>query len=137
MGDATTAATRARLEQIFSNLEVAGFGESFLEVLSNDLVWTATGTSPVAGRYEGKGEYLEKVRSRLHERLDGAPIYPIVERILADGEWGCVSFRTEGLTGRNGADFSMQYCWLVKVDGDKIAEVVGFYDTQKMNDVFA
>ena len=41
------------------------------------------------------------------------------------------------MTGRNGADFSMQYCWLVKVDGDQIAEVIGFYDTKKMNDVFA
>jgi uncharacterized protein len=60
-----------------------------------------------------------------------------VQKILADGEWGCVNFRTEGVTGRNGADFSMQYCWLIKVDGDQIAEVIGFYDTKKMNDVFA
>src|SRR4051812_22420620 len=103
MGDETTAATRATLERIFSTLAQAGFGEPFLDVLSDDLVWTATGTSPVAGRYEGKDAYVEQVASRLRARLDGAPMHPIVDKILADGEWGTVTFRTEGVTGVNGA----------------------------------
>jgi ketosteroid isomerase-like protein len=136
MSTETTAATRATLERIFSTLAERGFGEAFLDALSDDLVWTATGSSPVAGRYEGKSEYVSKVATRLRERLDDGPMRPIVEMILADGPWGCVRFRTEGVTGRNGADFSMQYCWMVKVDGDHISEVVGFYDTKKMNDLF-
>jgi len=137
MSDETTEATRATLERIFSSLEESGFGQPFLDVLSDDLVWTATGSSPVAGRYEGKDVYIEQVSSRLHERLGDVSLVPIVEKILADGEWGCIKFRTEGVTARNGADFSMQYCWVVKVDGDLISEVIGHYDTKKMNDVFA
>ena len=31
----------------------------------------------------------------------------------------------------------MQYCWLVRVDGVKIAEVVGFFDQKKVTDLFA
>lgn len=63
-------------------------------------------------------------------------VTPILERILADGEWGAVYFRTEGQKGKNGADFSMQYCWLMRVVDGKIVEVKGWYDQKKLWDLF-
>ncbi|WP_274911089.1 nuclear transport factor 2 family protein [Streptomyces sp. WZ-12] len=134
MGDGST--TRATLQDVFRTVSETGFGERFLDRLADDLVFTAAGTSPLAGRYTSKAEYSEKVLARLHERL-ATPIRPTVEQMLVDGEWAMVRFRSAGVHGHNGADFSMQYCWLIRVVDDRIVEITGFYDTKKMIDLFA
>ncbi|GAA1931008.1 nuclear transport factor 2 family protein [Streptantibioticus ferralitis] len=131
-----SGSTRAALDDVFSSVSESGFGKKFLDRLAPDLVFTATGTSPLAGRYTSKAEYSEKVLARLHERL-ATPIRPAIEQMLVDGEWATVRFRSEGVRGHNGADFSMQYCWLIRVIGDRIVEIIGFYDTKKMIDLFA
>jgi ketosteroid isomerase-like protein len=46
--------------------------------LADDLVWVATGSSPVAGTYKGKQVYLEKIIKRLGDRLQSWP-KPVVE----------------------------------------------------------
>lgn len=130
------ASTRATLRRVFANVSESGFGEDFATALAEDLVFTATGTSPLAGRYSNKTEYREKVLGRLHDRL-ATPLRPSVEQFLVDGEWATVRFRTEGVRGVNGSDCSMQYCWLIRVVDGWITEIIGFYDSKKMNDLFA
>ncbi|MGW4073647.1 hypothetical protein ACWELB_09040 [Streptomyces asiaticus] len=39
-------------------------GVQFLDRLADNLVFTVTGTSPLAGRYTSKAEYCETPRSR-------------------------------------------------------------------------
>ena len=128
--------TRATLSDVFATVAESGFGATFLDRLAEDLVFTATGTSPLAGRYTSKAEYQEKVLARLHERL-ATPIRPTIEQLLVDGEWATVRFRSDGVHGHNGADFSMQYCWLIRVVDERIVEIIGFYDAKKMLDLFA
>jgi hypothetical protein len=53
---------------------------------------------------------------------------------LFNGERNCAR---EGVHGVNGSDFSMQYCWLIRVVDGWITEIIGFYDSKKMNDLFA
>jgi uncharacterized protein len=108
----------------------------FLAALSPDLVWTATGTSPVAGRYVGLEAYVEGVYRRLDERLEHWPV-PHVERIIAQGDWGVVEFSSTDGVGKNGTDYSMRYCWLIRIVAGRVAEVVGYYDTQKVVELFA
>ena len=127
--------TRTFFTNLFASISTSGFREDFLIALSDDIVWTATGTSPLAGRYEGKREYITKVLDPLHARLEDSPRTEL-ERMTVEGEWAAVQFRSKGARGRNGADFSMQYCWLMRVVDERITEVVGFYD-QKMYDLFA
>lgn len=131
-----STATRATLERVFAHVSESGFGEDFAAALSDELVFTATGTSPLAGRYTSKAKYQEKVLGRLHERL-ATPLRPRIEQFLVDGEWATIRFRTEGVRGVNGADFSMQYCWLIRVVAGQITEIIGFYDSKKMLDLFA
>jgi ketosteroid isomerase-like protein len=131
-----SGSTRATVEDVFSSVSESGFGAGFVDRLADDLVFTVTGTSPLAGRYTGKAEYQEKVLARLHERL-ATPLRPMIEQVLVDGEWATVRFRTEGVRGHNGTDFSMEYCWLVRVVDDRITEITGFYDSRKMLDLFA
>lgn len=131
----STARTREFVTGVFDNVSKTGFGPSFLDKISDDVVWTATGTSPMRGRYEGKAVYKEKVLDKLHERLEGFGM-PSVDRILVDGQWAAVNFHTTGVKAHSGLDFSMEYCWLIKVENDSIVEVVGFYDSKKMCDLF-
>lgn len=128
--------TRGMLEPLFAEVTRSGFGANFLKGLSDDVVFVASGTSPVSGRYAGKQVYVDKVLKPLGEKLETMPI-PRVERMIVDGEWASVLFRTEGVRGKNGADFSMQYCWIIHVVDNLIVEITGFYDQKKMIDIFA
>lgn len=130
-----TSRTRGIIESVFSKISNEGFGQAFLSHLSENVVWTANGTSPMRGRYEGKKAYTEQVLSRLRERI-ATPGRPIVDRILVDGEWAAVNFHTVGAKAVNGVDFSMEYCWLMRVVDERIVEVSGFYDARKMCDLF-
>ncbi|KAK5687219.1 hypothetical protein LTS10_001357 [Elasticomyces elasticus] len=131
-----TPTTYAFVERMFTVWASQGLGDAFLHYLSDDVIWTATGTSPLSGHYVGKRSYKENVLDRLHDKLDHSP-RPEVERIIVQEDWATILFRTTGARGRNGTDFSMQYCWIVRVQDDKIREVVGFFDSKKMIDLFS
>lgn len=71
--------------------------------------------------------------------LQSLPV-PIVEHIIVDGDWASIVWRSEGVKGKNGADYDMKYSWVMRVDSEggqqKIVEVFGFYDGQKVSNVF-
>ena len=71
--------------------------------------------------------------------LESLPI-PIVDQILVDGDRVMVVWHSEGVRGKNGADYDMNYAWIMRValeDGElRIVEVKGFYDGQKVANVF-
>ena len=132
-----TEQTRQFLTDWFARLEATGFdGGVFLDALSDDLVWTATGNSPVSGTFRGKQSYVEHVWRPLDDHLVTWP-RAVVQRILADGEWALVEFRGVGGLGRNGTDYTLQYCWVVRVVDNRVCEVVGYYDQVKVAALFA
>lgn len=47
---AVTAATRELMNSLFLDFALDNFGESFANALSDDLTWTVTGSSPIAGK---------------------------------------------------------------------------------------
>jgi uncharacterized protein len=133
----TTARTRAFLEDWFRRLTDTGFdGQVFLDALADDVVWTATGHSPVSGTFRGQQEYADGVYRRLDERLETWP-RPRVLRILADGDWGFVEFEGVGGRGKNGTDYSFRYCWVLRVGDEQVREVIGYYDQQKVAALFS
>ena len=132
-----TSDAKTFLKGWFDRLEKTGWdGPTFLEALADDLSWTATGSSPVSGTYHGKQEYVDEVYEPLDERLASWP-KPVVKRIIGEGEWAAVQFDSEGGKGKNGVDYNMQYCWLVRVSEGKVREVVGFYDQSKVAELFS
>lgn len=127
--------TRSVIEDLFGRITAAGWSENFLAALDDGLIFTASGTSPVAGRYVGKRVYQEKVLKRFDERLESWP-KPIVDNMIVDGDSACVQFHSEGGLGKNGADFNMHYCWVMKLRDQKIVEITGYYDSAKMFALF-
>ena len=125
------------LHDLFQRLADAGWtGGIFLDALADDLTWTVTGTSPISGTYRSKEEYAAKVFGPLDQRLETWP-RPVVERIIADGDWATVLFDSHGGLGKNGTDYNMQYCWIMRVAEEKIREVIGFYDQVKVAQLFS
>ena len=65
---------------------------------------------------------------------------PIVEHIIVDEDWATIVWHSSGVKGKNGADYDMKYAWIMRVaqeaSGPKIVEVIGFYDGQKVTNVF-
>lgn len=47
---AVTAETRELMDSLFSDFALDNFGQSFADALSDDLTWTVTGSSPIAGK---------------------------------------------------------------------------------------
>ena len=133
----TTDKTRTFITNLFNTISSHGFGKDFLDSLSDSLVWTATGTSPVSGRYTSKQSYIDNVLAKLREQVDLSKTKPSIDHILVDGEWASVVFHTSGVIAVNGADFSMTYSWVMRVEAEKIVEVIGFYDQKKILDIFA
>jgi len=79
--------------------------------------------------------YLAKIIKRLRDRLQSWP-KPVVENIVVDGDTACVQFHGEGGVGKNGANFDMQYCWVIRLRYGLIAHVPGYYDSVKMTALF-
>jgi ketosteroid isomerase-like protein len=59
-----------------------------------------------------------------------------VERLIVDGDRAVVFFRGVGGLDKNGIDYSMEYCWAIHVAEDKIDEVIGFYDGNRVSALF-
>ena len=125
----------AFIQNLFGNIAQEGWSTKFNDALADDVVWIATGSSPVAGIYEGKQVYLEGIIKRLGDRLQSWP-KPVVENILVSGDSACVQFHGEGGVGKNGADFDMQYCWVMQIHDGRIRRVTGYYDSVKMAALF-
>jgi ketosteroid isomerase-like protein len=56
------------LRSWFDRLSESGWtSEDFLGALADDLVWTATGTSPISGTYHGRDAYIDGIYSQVCE----------------------------------------------------------------------
>jgi uncharacterized protein len=130
-----TKRNRALLTDLFAALGREGWAEVFLAALRDDVVFNAMGRSPIAGHYEGKRVYREEVLIKLHDRLLVRPTL-VVDQVIVDGDMASVRFHSTGAKGKNGADFSMDYCWVFRLIDGAIAEIWGYYDTGKMIDLF-
>jgi hypothetical protein len=47
-----------------------------------------------------------------------------------------IQFHSEGGKGHHGTDFNMRYCWVIRLDRERIAEILGYYDSGKMVALF-
>lgn len=125
----------AFVKDLFTVLSEKGYGQELLDALADDVTFNVMGKSPIAGSYHGKENYRKNVLEPLQERIATSPTMD-VKRILMDGDMACVQFRSVGGVGKNGADFSMDYCWLLRIENDLIKEIWGYYDTGKMIGLF-
>lgn len=126
---------RQFLSSLFQSIADQGWGENFMAALHDDLEFNAMGTSPISGCYRGKESYRDQLLKQLDDKLASWPV-PIVDTMIVDGDLVCLQFHATGGKGKNGADFNMQYCWVLRLEHQKIIKIWGYYDSFKMNALF-
>jgi uncharacterized protein len=112
---------------LFRNLEHPETQEQFWERVAADVDWTVEGTHPLAGRYDGKKEFIQATFERLSRLMkDGVRLK--LEGLYVDGDTTIAELLSEATTAE-GAAFNNRYCWVCRFDGDAIVQVRAYLDS--------
>jgi ketosteroid isomerase-like protein len=100
---------------------------SFFDLLSDDVTWTITGNSPISKTYTSRKQFLEEAIVPINDRL-AQKIVPKLRELYADGDMVIALWDGKAIA-RDGVSYNNTYSWYMRVSGDKIIEVVAFFDT--------
>lgn len=107
---------------------------SFFDLLSEDVEWTISGSSPLSKIYKSKKALLDEVIDPLNERLS-QKIVPHVRESYADGEVVIVIWDGNA-TAKDGQSYNVSYAWFMTMKEGKIVKVTAFLDTLDFADIF-
>jgi len=113
----------------------SGDSSSFFTAVADDVIWTAVGTTPISGVSRSKTEYMKKTYAPLQAVFAG-PTSCKVKRIIAEGDVVIVEWQGETPLVSGGV-YANDYCWVVRVVDQKLAEVTGYFDTAAVNALFS
>jgi ketosteroid isomerase-like protein len=111
----------------------AGGGNFFAEMLSPDVVWTITGSSPSAGTYRGLDDFRARAVLPFTSRLR-TPIRPTARTVWADGDHVIVHWSGEAVAA-DGLPYRNRYAWILRMRGGQAVEVTAFLDLAPYDDV--
>jgi len=130
--DATTERNRQFITQAFAQWSTGG--KSFFDdVLAPDMGWTIKGTSPAAGRYEGREGFMAKAVTPFAARLS-SPVRPTVRHVWADGDHVVVHWEGEA-TAIDGQPYRNSYVWIFRMENLRAVEVTAYLDLVPYDDV--
>lgn len=115
------------LQDIFAGL-AKGDSRPFVDSLADDFCWTLTGTTAWSGVYRGKQAVMRDLMRPLFAQF--ADQYTnTAHSFIAEGGRVVVECRGK-VTTKSGKPYNNQYCWVCRVEGGKLKEVVEYMDTQ-------
>lgn len=100
----------------------------FVQALHDDIVWTVSGVGPWAGSYRGKQVLREQLFGEVMPRLK-QPYRLATKQLIADGDAVAVVLHGIGNQTLAGDPYPQQYCWICRLEGDKLKEVTEFADS--------
>lgn len=125
-------ATRRFLANVFTEWSSSGSMDSWLNVVDDDLVWTVAGSKENLGEskhgqnyIDGKQNYIDNVLGNYKKWVKQPPV-PKLQKLLVDGNWSTAWLRSSAET-LDGKMLTMDYCWIIRVDNNKVTEIIGFY----------
>lgn len=110
-----------------------GDRDFYNKILADDVNWTITGSSPLAGAYTSRQDFLERAIRPIFERLS-EPIRPTVEAIVSEGDTVVVLWRGRAVAN-DGVSYDNRYCSFLKMDGGRVKEAVAFFDAPPLTDL--
>lgn len=115
------------LQHVFAGL-ARGDSKPFVDSLADDFCWTLTGTTAWSRTYRGKQEVMTELMRPLFANF--ADQYTnTAQRFIADGDWVAVECQGKVMT-KKGKPYNNRYCWVCRVEGGKLREVIEYMDTQ-------
>ena len=121
------------VRELFKKWE-GGDSAGFFAAVADEVVWTAIGHTPISGVSRSKAEYMKRTYLPLQGVFAGATSCK-VRRLVGEGDVVVVEWHGETPLAKGGG-YSNDYCWVVRVQGEKIAEVTGYFDTAAVNALF-
>lgn len=123
---------KAAVTAAFDQWAAGGTG-FFDEMLSPDVVWTIEGSSPSAGEYRGRKDFVERAVRPFASRLS-VPVRPVAKQVWADGDHVIIHWQGEGMA-RDGVPYRNSYSWIFRLEDEKAVEVTAFLDLAPYDDV--
>jgi uncharacterized protein len=106
---------------------------SFFDLLTDDVQWTITGSTPLSKTYTSKKQFLDEVINPLNDRLE-KQIVPAVTGIYADGDM-VIAIWDGKATAVDGKPYNANYCWNMQMKDGKIFRVIAFLDGIEFADI--
>jgi uncharacterized protein len=107
---------------------------SFFDLLSDDIEWTITGTSPVSKTYTSRKQFLDEVIAPLSARLS-KQITPKVRALYADGDT-VIALWDGTAVAKDGKPYNNTYSWYMTLKNDRIVRAIAFFDTLELADIW-
>lgn len=107
---------------------------SFFDLLADDASWIITGNSPIAKRYTSRQQFLDEAITPLNLRLS-EKIVPTRVTLYAEGDMVIALWDGKG-KANDGVGYYNTYSWYMKVEGNKIIEVIAFFDSIELADLW-
>lgn len=104
----------------------SGTGSPY-ELLAEEVSWTITGNSVVAGTYSSREAFVNQVLRRFNARMQSRLI-PTLRQIHADGNAVIVLFDVAG-TARDRQPYANSLAWFLEMENGRIVRVNAFFDS--------
>lgn len=112
----------------------SGDMDTCFSLIADDITWTNIGSTSLSGTFRGKAELQEKLLGPLFGRLKQG-IHTNVHRIVAENDY--VVAQTSGIAETlDGRPYNNSYCWIIRIQDEKFAEVTEYMDTELLTSVF-
>jgi len=123
---------KAAVVAAFDHWAAGGTG-FFDTMLSPDVVWTIEGSTPSAGKYTGRKDFVDRAVRPFASRLS-TPVRPVAKKAWADGDHVIIHWQGEGMA-RDGVPYRNSYSWIFRIEDGKAVEVTAFLDLAPYEDV--
>jgi ketosteroid isomerase-like protein len=105
----------------------------FYSLLADDAIWTITGSSPVAGTFTSRQEFLDRAVQPIFQRLS-QPLRPTVKTLVAERDQ-VVALWEGHAVATDGRPYDNTYCWVMRVQDGKVREATAFFDAPLLTDL--
>lgn len=106
---------------------------NFFDLLTEDMHWEITGSTPYSKVYSSKQEFLDSVIIPLNKKLK-VKIKPTVRNIFVDADMVIALWEGEA-TALDDRPYRSSYSWYMKMENGKITNVVAFLDGIEFMDI--
>ena len=106
---------------------------NFFDLLSDDMHWEITGSTPYSKVYTSKQQFLDEVIIPLNKKLK-VKIKPTVRNIFVDRDMVIALWDGEA-TALDDKPYRSSYSWYLKMKAGKIVQVTAFLDGIEFSDV--
>ena len=114
------------VRKIFEEM-LAGNFQLYLESVTDDLCYTAIGSTAVSGTVRGRDENFARY-AKVLEALEG-PIKLTPDNVFGEGDFVALQGHGQART-KTGLDYNNTYCLVFRFRDGKIAEVTEYLDTE-------